>query len=486
MIVGNESAEKAIIAGLFKYGQKASIDCSDIITPNSFINDVYQSLYITATKILESSTTIDMASIISSADGLGIKAIIIPELANIQRLFDYPVHLENIRTFAKQVAKLEFIRKAKATLNNAANQLSTFDGTESITDIISIPEDSVFELIDDINSRDGHQSKLLGDGTLERINHLFNNPVEMIGIPTPWPIYNNVIGGGIRPGVNLIIARPKVGKSQMLLNCAIHCAKNLSMPVLYIDTEMSQEEQEVRALAHLTKINSYHIETGSCGKDVIKKNQVLQAAVELDTLQITHEWVGGKNFEEILSIMRRWIYAKVGFDDNGNTNPHIIIYDYFKLMNDSKLDKMQEYQAIGFQVSKLSDFCKRYGSPCLSAAQSNRDGISKDTTAIISMSDRLLWLCTSCVVFKKKEAEEIVEDGRKNGNRKLIVLETRFGPGMDFNNYINLEMDGSICHITEINTKYEVDNNKASKDGFEISTEQRADTSDAIFVEHRF
>src|SRR5690606_17026985 len=44
--------------------------------------------------------------------------------------------------------------------------------------------------------------------------HLCNNPVDCIGIPTPWPRFNHAIGGGLTSGgVTLIAARPKKGKA---------------------------------------------------------------------------------------------------------------------------------------------------------------------------------------------------------------------------------------------------------------------------------
>jgi hypothetical protein len=150
-------------------------------------------------------------------------------------------------------------------------------------------------------------------------------------------------------------------------------------------------------------------------------NIVSDTIKKLEKIPFYHRWVGGKAFEEISSIMRRWIYQNVGFNSEGKTNPHLIIYDYFKLMNDDNLGKMQEYQAIGFQISYLSDFCKKYNTPCLSFVQINRDGITKDTSDIISQSDRLLWLATSVAIFKRLTKDEIIQNGgTKFGNRRMF------------------------------------------------------------------
>lgn len=457
----NMDIERAVLAGICQFGKDAFYDVSDIVKTSSFLSENNQALYKCLESIIESNLEIDAASIASKSKLLGVDSIV--NLKEVKDLFSYSVKLNNVRNFAKQIAKIDFIKKASSTLLSSHNELRKLNGTESIDHIISIPENAVFSLINSLNGTNESKLKLLGDGTKDRIKTLMENPVEMLGIPTPWPIYNSAIGGGIRPGVAMIGARPKTGKSSIALNMALHVTKNLNIPVLYLDTEMTQNEQEIRAVSNISKIPINEIETGK----VKLKKAVLNASDELSKLKIYHEWVGGKLFEEILSIARRWIYAVVGFDEFGNTNPHMIIYDYFKLMNSSPLDKMQEYQAIGFQISSLSDFCKHYNTPCLATVQTNRDGISKETSDVVSMSDRLLWLCTSLSIFKRKEPEEIVEDGRVSGNRKLSVIETRFGSGLDIGNYINMEFDGGICSLKEVSTKFASESAK-KEEGFVI------------------
>jgi replicative DNA helicase len=469
----NAGAERAVLAGLCQFGRTAYYDVSDILTINSFIIEGNQALYKCIDKVLQQSETVDATSIIAASDSLGLSTILTKnktDIEYIRALFNFPIKLPNVRVMAKQVAKLEFIRQSQSALNDAQDKLDLFDGTESIDEIVSIPEQAIFSLTNAINSRSDSNPVKLGEGLEERLKFLAANQVEMKGIPTPWSIYNDIIGGGLRTGVHLIAARPKIGKSSLALNCGWHVSDTLQIPVLYIDTEMVQEEQENRLIALVSGVENRIIETGKFGQNTIMRQKVYDAVAKIKNSKFHHKWVGGKNFEEIVSIMRRWILSEVGFDENGNTKPHLIIYDYFKLMNDSSLDKMQEYQAIGFQISYLSDFCKQYDSPCLSFVQVNRDGITKDSSDIISQSDRLLWLCTSAAVFKRKDKEEIMEDdGPRNGNRKLFLLESRFGEPLDEGDYICMNLDGAISKITELKTKFQLSAlAQSTQQGFDI------------------
>lgn len=236
------------------------------------------------------------------------------------------------------------------------------------------------------------------------------------------------------------------------------------IPILYLDTEMTLEEQFPRIIANMNEIPIRQIEDGSFLKNKLVRSKTIE---RIKQLPFEHKVVAGKPFEEILSIIRRWILQKVGYE-NGRVKNCLVIYDYFKIMDTNELNDLQEYQAIGFQIGKLVDFCKEYDFPCLAFTQSNRDGINKESSDVISQSDRLLWLCQSAILFKKKSEEEIMEDGKENGNIKFKPIECRFGPGLEDSNYINVQADRDMFRMREINTRFDVMNNRRSKEnGFE-------------------
>ena len=175
--------------------------------------------------------------------------------------------------------------------------------------------------------------------------------------------------------------------------------------------------------------------------------------------------------------MRRWIAQTVGFDENGRTNDCMIIYDYLKLMtSDSISSSLQEFQVLGFQITSLHNFCVQYDCPCLSFVQLNRDGITKESTDVVSGSDRLIWLCTSFSIFKSKSEEEVAEDGPENGNRKLVPLVARHGSGLADGDYINVKMRGEVGKIEEGVTRNELKKSSRTNDtGYVVDEEPDED-----------
>ena len=448
-------SERAVLAGICQYGKDAFLDVNDICNVDTFTLESNKALYKTLVDILNETDKIDVTSVIAKAESNNLTSLICKEKTDIEylrSLFSFPLLLENVRLHAKRLAKLEIARKAQQKHIEAYKNLQNITGSESIDEILRISEEPIFSLVDTLSQNRENNPSLIGKTSTEYLVDLQNNPCDNIGLPTPFPIFNKVIGGGLRPGyVDLILTRPKGYKSTTGINCALHLS-NLKIPILYLDTEMDSKSQLGRIFANLTQIDINTLETGRFSTNLTHINTLNDANQHIQELSLFHHSIAGCQFEEILNIIRRWVLKELGLVHK----PALIIYDYFKLMDPAILQSMQEFQAIGFQIGKLTDFCKEYNLSCLAFGQLNRTGIDKDTSDIISQSDRLLWLAASASFLRRKTTEEIFQDGIENGNLKLKTIECRFGSGLEDNNHINLQVIGDTFTLKEINTNYDV------------------------------
>ena len=135
---------------------------------------------------------------------------------------------------------------------------------------------------------------------------------DFIGIPSGFPAYDTAIGGGFRRKcVDLIAARPKVGKSMFGDAVALHVASKENIPVLVLDTEMSKEDHYNRILANLSGIEINRIASGRFTENEIEKEKVQIAAQKLKEIPYHYISIAGESFENILSQMRKWIYQHV-------------------------------------------------------------------------------------------------------------------------------------------------------------------------------
>lgn len=453
--LSNVHSEQAVLAGICKHGQEAYVDVNSLLDSGTFTLDVNKVLYKCIANSIESSPNgLDLTDILSSAESLNLGDFVGREkyLSHINTILNTAIDLDVVLGHAKKIRRLQFARDLQNELRETHNILGELTGEEELAAILAMAEKPIQDVCLSYMREDENTPELIGKGLHDYIQNLIDNPVMSLGIPTGYPSYDEAIGGGLRRKcVDLISARPKMGKSLLTDNVAEYITKTHGVKVLVLDTEMSKEDHANRLIALKTGVKINEISKGSFRSDPVKVAKVWKAKEELENIGYSYMSVAGKPFEEIISIMRRWVIKEVGYDENGRTNDCVIIYDYLKLMNSSAIgNNMAEFQVLGFQITQLHNFMVEYDCACLAFTQLNRDGITKESTDAVSGSDRLIWLCTSFTIFKDKTPEEIATDGIRNGNRKLIPLVSRHGPGIDDNGYICLNMEGDIATIKEI------------------------------------
>jgi replicative DNA helicase len=480
MILCDPSAERAILSGILKYGEDAYLDIADIVQESSFTIDSNQIIFKCLKNICETEPkpNIDLASVYSSAQELGLSHIISTkdEAQHLRAIFDFPVNLENIRKFASKIKKLEIARLLHKEMDQVQERLLDVTGSESISKIIGIAEESIFSFSSSLSNDSDSAPAFIANDIDKYMEFLQTNKVDQIGISTGFPVYDQAIGGGLRKGtVNVIAARPKVGKTLLSDNMGYYIASKLKIPVLNMDTEMTREDHVHRILAMSSEIEISKIEIGKFADTPSSLSKMKEAIQELKESRLYHKSIAGKQFEEQLSIMRRWLVKEVGLNDDGTAKDCVIIYDYLKLMDSTGISQdMKEYQVLGFMMTALHNFAIQYKVPILSFIQLNRDGITKESTDTASGSDRIIWLCSNFTIFKRKSDEEIAEDGQDAGNRKLVPLISRHGGGLDDNDYINCHMKGWCAKITEGQTRLELlSGNKKRTDGFIVNDQTK-------------
>ena len=474
------AAERAVLAGLCQYGLDCYLEI-DFIDASHFSNEMNQIIFHCVHKSISENAKVELASILSAANNLGVyEAIHTPdEIAFIRSLFNFPIHKENVTSHAAKIAKIKLARDLKKTLKACEKELNSVTGEEDLIDLISKVEEPILDATSEVYQSSNKQTEILGNDIDDYLTYLSENISDTVGIPTGFDRYDMSIGGGLRRKcVDLIAARPKIGKSMFGDAVALNVSSNLNIPVLMLDTEMSKEDHLNRMLANLSGVEINKISTGKFNENEIEKEKVHDAAEKLKSIPYHYISIAGQAFEHIIGVMRKWIYQHVGFDEGGRTKDCLIVYDYLKLMGSEGItNAMQEYQVLGFQITKLHNFCVKYDVPCLSFVQLNRDGITRESTDVVSGSDRLIWLCTSFSIFKMKSDEEIAEDSIEHGNRKLVPVVARHGSGLDDGDYISVKMFGNIGKIEEDETRNEIHRNARSRsEGFEIQEELDEDT----------
>lgn len=461
-------SERAVLAGIYKYGSDLYFDIDSMVKQSTFTIDANKIIFHCLTECIKRDDKVkfDIPVILSTAKDLGYEHILNrkEELSHLNSIIQLNTDASNIRKFAAKLRKLEVARLLHNQMGIGQEKISQLNGTESVASIIGMAEEIVFDFSSLLDDDSGNNPVMLGKNITEYIQHLAENPVDQIGIPTCFPRWDLSIGGGLRPGVIVIAARPKAGKSMCAANMGLHIAQN-GIPILNLDTEMCIEDQKHRALAILSGVEINKIENGQFGKDHGHYQNVIRAGEILEKIPYHYKSIAGQPFEETLAMMRRWIKKDVGLNLDGTAKKCVIFFDYLKLLDGAGIsESMKEYQILGFMITTLHNFAAKYRVPIVCFLQLNRDGVDKENTSTASGSDRIIWLCSNYSILKRKSDEEIAEDGHNAGSRKLKSLIARHGPGMDDGNYVNIRANLACGQMQEGLTKFEIESGKKEND----------------------
>jgi len=452
-ILNDSGCERSVLSAILNHGSDLLIDIEEILDTKDFYWSINRTIFSIIKHLVheKSLDKFDGPTIVANAkifnydkfDGNS------KESEYLEALFANTPTYNNAKSIAVQVYKLSLARQSIECVNNIVEDLKNINGSEKIDDIISKIEEPIFEFTSKLN-KDNKNMVHICDNFEQTLNALSEKPKDIVGLPTGMARYDSAIGGGLRRStVNVVGSRSKGGKSFLCLNIAKNLAE-LGIPVLYLDTELSQQIQMNRFISLISGVECLKIETGKFSTNKEEKEAVWSCKEIIKNLPITHCSIASLSTESILSLCRRWIIKEVGFLDSGLTKECLIIYDYIKLMDTSDMkSNMMETQLLGFMMTSLHNFALKFNIPIFATVQLNREGVSREGSEFISASDRILWLCSSFGILKNKSQEELIEDPPQNGVKKLVICDTRYGPGMDKGDYVNILTDLSRSKMTE-------------------------------------
>ncbi len=392
--------------------------------------------------------------------------------------FDCSSMLDTVRKLGKEVEEnfvknaggLEFLNNLQQ--NNASNKNSFENYLDSLFQrylriqtiraaarmkelALNEEESSCGELLGSIDMLIDELSKLrtessvvrLGDTVEEFLRECRDNKGQptnglfVSSLPRLMQVLNNLR----RKEMLIMFARPKTGKSAFFMNIAENLSCEQNIPVLYIDTEMSVDEQQSRVLAKVSDVSEWHILNGSFVDNPDEKARVEKAEKMLVNAPFYYMKASGYTIEQVIQACEQFVHEHVGYftttAGRKRTKPCLIIYDWLKVPENSSSKREKEYQELGDITTKLNDrVAKALDVPILCGAQANRMAASKDATAnaadsaqqFLGDSDRILRFCT-CLMWlrwvKQEEAEKIAILPKENYfNQMIHVLDQRRGP----------------------------------------------------------
>jgi len=449
---GNEAA---VIACVLKdatnyFEVDAKMSDTDFLTPH------HKAIWIIIkTLVRDGVVSIDTSAILNQASAMKLEDHI-GGYDYISALFDKSINPINIDFYIQRVTdasgKLKVLQ-AIQDIGDLTESNRTLTGeTLTAETIVEHAQQKFLQIA--VDSEKGAEAVNIADGIKDLLEEVTSNPSNVRGFATGFARLDDAING-LEPGTLTVLgARPKVGKSTLLMNWATHIAYRTQAPVLIIDTEMSTREQQFRTLSHLSGVAEREIKNGTYIDDPMKVEAVNGAVNILDSGLILHKYYPDFTPEGVASLTRKY-HHQFGVS--------CLIFDYIKLP-DADLQLMhnvKEHQALGFLCVALKNLAGQLQIPVVTAAQIGRMGANKShvTASDFADSDRILRYANTLLGLAaktKKELEELEERyGRDTmlgaGTHRLQILDTRAG-GTNFAGF-DLYFRKEILTINEAPTQ---------------------------------
>ena len=369
-------------------------------------------------------------------------------LSYIEDMSLMDIDKSNLKIFCAKI-KQTYARKELYDVCETAKNFMLSDESEKLnpSELVGQIENKLTEIANSaINETSVYK---MGTDLQQRLEERAKQPTLVAGLQVGWTVFDRLTNGGQAGDLIIVCARAKMGKSVILTNWAKTFAIEDELPVLYIDTEMTSEEQEDRLVSMITQIPVQEIVTGLFAVDTEngtaqeKIQKIKDAVQQIKNAPYYHVYMPNFSAEKVTALAKQY---KAKF------NIQALFMDYIKIpaSQGSSLQQIKEYQALGFFTSTLKDIAGTLKIPVYSAVQENRNdekGTEKGAGNVAG-SDRILQLATKLMFLYAKTEEQIERDSTLLGNRQLKIAYQRNGESDC--PPINLQFDNQVVTIREV------------------------------------
>lgn len=325
-----------------------------------------------------------------------------------------------IETYAKTIREKAFLRQ----LIDIGQEIvdSAYENKLTAEELLREAEKKIFAIAMRKDKRELEKVSDILKSSLENIQHIYNNPGSLRGVPTGLADVEKVLNGLHKSDLILLAARPSMGKTALALNIAVNAAKKDKVVALF-SLEMSCEQIGNRMLSSESKVNSLHLNTGNLsGGDM---NKLVDALEDLSRLDMFIDDTPGISILDLRSKARR-LKHEVGDLD-------LIVLDYLQLMQgrSSRNTDMNRQQEISEISRSLKALARELNVPILALSQLSRN-VEMRAEKKPQLSDLResgsLEQDADIVMFLYRDEYYNRDDAENENIAELIIAKNRNGP----------------------------------------------------------
>ncbi len=256
---------------------------------------------------------------------------------------------------------------------------------------------------------------------------------KVAGVDTGFVELDNLMGGLHDSELNIIAARPSMGKTAFALNIAEYVTCQLQVPTLFVSLEMSAIELADRLLCAHARVDGQRLRTGHT--TVEDRQKIIESCSVISQAPLFVDDSPSRTVTEIAAVARRLKRKhKLG----------LVAIDYLQLIEpDNPKDNRQEQ--VARIARRLKGLARELKLPVICLAQLNRqaeqgrDNIPRlshlrESGAIEQDADVVMFVHREEYYLTPDEREKERQDGNPRGllgGAQIIISKQRNGPTGD-------------------------------------------------------
>jgi len=412
----NLEAEQAILGSLM-LERDVFDQVGDQLDANDFYKPSHQRIFQTIVELQRKHSPIDLITVSNSLQAKGET-----EMAGgaeyLVEIVNRTVSSANIQSYTRIVKEKSLLRKMIQTNSNLIERAYTEDYHD--VDTFLSQAEAEFYKLGDTKSNDGLVGAMeIVKSSVIKIEELYKRKADITGLATGFTQLDRMTSG-MQPGeMNIIAARPSMGKTAFSLNIAQHMALRQGKTVAYFSLEMGRDAMMMRILASESRINMKEIRSGKVPDNFWPK--LINVAGQISESKLYIDESPGISPYEVLSRSRR-LKSQIGLD--------CIVVDYLQMMT---LKQKVESRVIEVaEISRtLKSLAKELQIPVIALAQLNR--------AVESRTERRPMLSDLRESGSIEQDADVImmlyrddyydrESPEKQGLAEVIIAKNRNGP----------------------------------------------------------
>lgn len=347
-------AEEALLGSLMNY-ESTLFNVIDFVQEEYFYKDSHQKVYSAIKKLYEKHEPVDELTVITQLRKQGELEMV----GGAYAIAELSKSTKNNWDFNSKIIYEKFL--ARETIRICAETLqAAYDDT---TDIFELIEKNQSESLVLTNKKNTKQARKINDLVADcRKEHAIPVVNGITGIPCGLNSVDKLTHGWQNTDLIIIAARPAMGKTAFVLQCAKHPAINLDKPVVIFSLEMSDKQLTNRLIAGETDTHIEKLITHSLTDE--DNERIDRLSGPLTEAPIIIDDTASLSVFEFRAKCRRL---------KAQQDIQLIIVDYLQLMDGKKDNKgSNREQEISTISRALKSVAKELNVPVIALSQLSR------------------------------------------------------------------------------------------------------------------